>query len=211
MVEDIMPTNSVIDLSHHNGTRLRFNKAKTDGIVGVIQKATQGEVYIDPTFKKNRTAVLEAELLFGAYHFGTGSNGISQAEHFLNTVKPDEHTVVVLDYEDNPTGSTMTLEEARAFVTHIHDKLGRWPGFYSGHTIKRALGTSVDPILKNCWFWLAQYGPTPVVPPCWNTWTMWQYTDGGVGPTPHSVDGIGACDREYYNGTNAQLKSWWGK
>ena len=63
-----MPTNSVIDLSHHNGTRLRFNKAKTDGIVGVIQKATQGEVYIDPTFKKNRTAVLEAELLFGAYH-----------------------------------------------------------------------------------------------------------------------------------------------
>jgi hypothetical protein len=73
MVGDVMPTNSVIDLSHHNGTRLRFNKAKTDGIVGVIQKATQGEVYIDPTFKKNRTAVLEAELLFGAYHFGTGS------------------------------------------------------------------------------------------------------------------------------------------
>jgi hypothetical protein len=52
-----MPTNSVIDLSHHNGTRLRFNKAKTDGIVGVIQKATQGEIYVDPTFKKNRTAV----------------------------------------------------------------------------------------------------------------------------------------------------------
>ena len=39
----------------------------------------------------------------------------------------------------------MTLEEARAFVTHVHDKLGRWPGFYSGHTIKRALGTAVDP------------------------------------------------------------------
>jgi hypothetical protein len=73
MVGDVMPTNSVIDLSHHNGTRLRFNKAKTDGIVGVIQKATQGEVYIDPTFKKNRTAVLAAELPFGAYHFGTGS------------------------------------------------------------------------------------------------------------------------------------------
>jgi lysozyme len=54
----------------------------------------------------------------------------------------------------------MTLEEARAFVTHIKFELGRWPGFYSGHDIKEALGTSVDPILKNCWFWLAQYGPT---------------------------------------------------
>ncbi|MGZ5988883.1 MAG: glycoside hydrolase family 25 protein [Rhizomicrobium sp.] len=209
-----MTSNSVIDLSHHNGTRLRFDKAKEDGIVGVIQKASQGEGYVDPTFKKNRTATLAAGLLFGAYHFGTGSNGVSQAEHFLETLgldkEPDNKTVVVLDFEDNPTGSSMTLEEARAFVVHVHDKLGRWPGFYSGHTIKRALGTSVDPILKNCWFWLAQYGPTAVVPPCWTTWTLWQYTDGGVGPAPHSVNGIGACDREFYSGTNAQLKTWWG-
>ena len=77
-----MASNSVINLSHHNGTRLRFDKAKEDGIVGVIQKATQGEGYVDPTFKKNRSAVLAAGLLSGAYHFGTGSNGISQAEHF---------------------------------------------------------------------------------------------------------------------------------
>ena len=55
-----MASNSVIDLSHHNGTRLRFDKAKEDGIVGVIQKATQGEGYVDPTFKKNRSAVLAA-------------------------------------------------------------------------------------------------------------------------------------------------------
>jgi lysozyme len=203
-------SNSVIDLSHHNGGRLNFAKAKADGIVGVIQKATQGEAYVDPTFSRNKAAVLEAELLFGAYHFGTGSNGISQAEHFLDAVQPDEKTVVVLDFEDNPTGSTMTLEEARAFVTHIHDKLGRWPGFYSGHTIKRALGTSVDPVLKNCWFWLAQYSSTAVVPHCWNKWTMWQYTDGGSGPEPHKVDGIGACDREYFNGTVAQLRTFWG-
>ena len=36
-------SNSVIDISHYNGTRLRFDKAKADGIIGVIQKATQGE------------------------------------------------------------------------------------------------------------------------------------------------------------------------
>src|SRR5215813_912011 len=44
---------------------------------------------------------------------------------------------------------SMTLEEARAFVTHIKFELGRWPGFYSGHDMKEALGTLVDPILKN--------------------------------------------------------------
>jgi lysozyme len=205
-----VPTNSVIDISHHNGANLNFGKAKADGLVAVIQKATQGETYVDPTFSKNRADALKARLLFGAYHFGTGANGVSQAKHFLDTVKPDDETVVVLDFEDNPAGTSMTLEEARAFATHIKSELGRWPGFYSGHTIKKALGTTVDPVLKNCWFWLAQYGPTAVVPPCWKKWTMWQYTDGAVGPEPHKVDGIGRCDREYFNGTAAQLKSWWG-
>lgn len=206
-----MTSNCVVDLSHHNGGRLNFAKAHEDGILGVIYKATQGQSYVDPTFKRNTAAAFEADLLIGAYHFGTGSNGVTQAEHFLNTVQPDKNTVVVLDFEDNPAGSSMTLEEARAFVTHIHTKLGRWPGFYSGHTIKRALGTAVDPVLKNCWFWLAQYGPTAVVPPCWSKWTLWQYTDGGVGPVPHDVKGIGRCDRNVFNGTTAELKSWWGK
>ncbi len=204
-------SNCVIDISHHNGTNLNLTKAKAAGILGVIQKATQGEDYVDATFKANKAAALKAGLLFGAYHFGIGSDGVAQADHFLSVVKPDASTVVVLDFESNPTGPSMNIDEARAFVTHIQSELGRWPGFYSGHDIKAALGTTVDPVLKNCWFWLAQYGPTAVVPPCWNDWTLWQYTDGGAGPNPHTVDGIGACDRDYFNGSAAQLQSWWGK
>ena len=103
----------------------------------------------------------------------------------------------------------MDLEEARAFVSHVKDKTGRFPGFYSGHDIKAALGANTDPILSQCWFWLAQYGPTPVVPPNWSTWTMWQYTDGAVGPKPHEVDGVGRCDRDKFNGTDVQLKKLW--
>ena len=99
------PSNSVIDISHYNGTRLRFDKAKADGIIGVIQKATQGASYVDATSRRNREAVLSAGLLFGAYHFGDGSDGTLQAKHSR---------------------------------------------IYSGHDIKEALGTSVDPILRNC-------------------------------------------------------------
>ena len=152
--------NSVVDISHHNGN-VNLKRAAEAGILGVIQKATQGEQYIDPTFKRNRARAGDAGLWFGAYHFGTGANGVSQARHFLSATAPDESTLVVLDFEDNPAGTTMSLEEARAFVTHIHAELGRWPGFYSGHTIKRALGTTVDPVLSNCWFWLAQYDRRP--------------------------------------------------
>src|SRR5262249_8754118 len=95
--EDAMPakrSNSVIDISHHNGTKLRFDKAKADGIIGVIQKATQGESYVDRTFGRNREAILAAGLLFGAYHFGDGSDGTLQAKHFLNVVQPDANTVI---------------------------------------------------------------------------------------------------------------------
>lgn len=201
--------NSVIDLSHHNGT-VDFAKIAADGVVGVIHKATQGTADVDPTYATRRPAALSAGLLWGAYHFGTGSDGVAQAEYFLNVVQPDASTLLVLDFEANPQGPSMSLEEARAFVTHVQSATGRFPGLYSGHYVKDLLGTQSDPVLANCWFWLSQYGPTPVVPVNWNTWTLWQYTDGAAGPDPHEVDGVGYCDRDTFNGDEARLHALWG-
>jgi lysozyme len=103
----------------------------------------------------------------------------------------------------------MTLEEARAFVTHIQAVTGTWPGLYAGHYLKELLGTNRDPVLTNCWLWLSQYGPTPVVPATWATWTIWQYTDGAAGPPPRDVPGIGRCDRDKFHGTQADLEQFW--
>lgn len=200
--------NVVIDLSHHN-VDPDFAAAVEDGIVGVIHKATQGLTNTDPTYSGRRSSAQTHDLLWGAYHFGTGSDGVQQAEHFLKVVDPDEDTLLVLDFEANAQGPSMTLEEARAFVTHIEQVTGRFPGLYSGHFIKELLGTSTDPVLSQCWLWLAQYGPTPVVPSSWPTWTMWQYTDGALGPEPHIVAGVGRCDRDRFNGTAAALKRLW--
>src|SRR5262244_1591893 len=192
--------NAVIDLSHHN-QNLDFQQIQSQGgIQGVIHKATQGLRFVDPAYLDNQTKARSAGLLWGAYHFGTGSDGVQQAEFFLESADPDDETLLVLDFEANPQGPSMTLEEARAFVTHLHDATGRWPGLYSGHYIKELLGTNRDSVLANCWFWLSQYGPTPVVPANWASWTMWQYTDGAMGQTPHSVQGIGLCDRDKFAG-----------
>ena len=201
--------NSVIDLSHHN-QNLNFQQIQSQGgILGVIHKATQGIRFRDPDYESNRADALSAGLLWGAYHFGTGSDGVQQAEFFLESVSPDGQTLLVLDFEANPQGPSMTLEEARAFVTHVQGVTGRWPGLYSGHYVKELLGASEDPVLANCWFWLAQYGPTPVVPANWQTWTMWQYTDGAQGPDPHSVAGAGRCDRDMFIGDEADLRGLW--
>ena len=203
------PLNVVVDISHHNGN-VNFVKVKDAGIIGVIQKATQGQGNVDPTYKTNKSKATDAGLLWGAYHFATGSDGLKQADNFLSVVGNDPKTLLVLDFEPNLTGPSMSLEEARAFVTDVNEQTGRYPGFYSGHFIKQLLGANADPVLANCWFWLAQYGKTAVVPPNWPTWTMWQYTDGVIGPEPHTVSGIGRCDRDKFNGSEAQLRKLWG-
>lgn len=200
--------NAVVDLSHHNAN-VDFNAAKQDGIVGIIHKATQGLTYTDPTYADRKKQAIETGLMWGAYHFGTGGDAITQANHFLDVVQPGPNDLLVLDFEENRQGSTMTLKEAEDFVSYIHEKTGHWPGFYSGKDIKEALGNRTDTLLTNCWFWLAQYGPRAKVPPAWETWTMWQYTDGNFGPEPHEVNGIGKCDRDKFNGDLAALKKLW--
>ncbi|MCP4352674.1 MAG: glycoside hydrolase [Desulfobacterales bacterium] len=200
-------SNCVIDLSHHNRVA-DFQKVKADGIVGVIHKATQGFRYKDPKYKSRRAKALDAGLLWGAYHFGVGGDGETQARHFLDNV--DANDLLVLDFENNPSGSSMTLNEAGDFVEFIHDKTGRWPGFYSGHYVRELLGNSGDAILSNCWLWAARYGNnSPIIPAAWAKWTMWQYTDGAAGPEPHTVDGVGHCDRDKFNGSLEEMKTFW--
>jgi lysozyme len=201
--------NVVIDISHHNANP-DFGQAAAAGIVGVIHKATQGLTFKDQMYETNRQKALDAGLLWGAYHFGVGGDGSDQADFFLEFVEPEADTLLVLDYEPNTQGATMSLDDARAFVSQLNDKIGRFPGLYSGSLIKQQLGNNQDPVLAQCFFWLAQYGPTAVVPKNWPTWTLWQYTDGNLGPQPHTVSGIGGCDRDKFNGDLDGLKELWG-
>jgi lysozyme len=201
-------TNAVIDISHHNGT-IDLSNAQRAGVVGIIQKATQGTTYSDPTYQPNFQQAQTLSLLWGAYHFGNGDDGIAQADYFLSAVQPAASTLLVLDFESNTAGSTMSLQDARDFVTHIQAATGRWPGLYGGSYLKEQLGSQADPILQNCWLWLAQYGPTAVLPPGWDTWTLWQFVDGIIVKDPSPIPGINPCDRDYFIDTQAVLQAKW--
>ncbi len=203
----------VIDLSHHNN-HVDFDKVATQ-VGAVIHKVTQGTGYSDPTYADRCTRARDTGLLWGAYHFGDGSDGVVQAEFFLSKVVPGQD-LLVLDLEANPTGPSMPLSEAHAFVTTVFNVTGQYPGLYAGHYLKGLLGAATDSILARCWLWLAQYSSHPIVPPTWPAWTLWQYTDGAAGPNPQPVAGVGACDRDMFNaeaaGVSADaagLKSFW--
>lgn len=63
-------------------------------------------------------------LLWGAYHFGTGADGTAQAQHFLDLVGTFDNTLLVLDFEQNPGGDSMTLQQARDFVIQVNKVTG---------------------------------------------------------------------------------------
>jgi lysozyme len=203
-MSSIQGLNVVIDLSHFN-TVISFSEVKTDGVVGVIHKATQGTDWEDPTYAARKQQAQAAGLWWGAYHFGTDADGAAQAQYFLSKVNPGPNDLLALDFEENPQ-SQMTIAQAEQFVTEVFDQTGRYPGFYSDELAGKMLGSNMSSILANCWFWRAQYDESPPsVPPTWSTWTMWQYTSSGL------VSGIsGGCDRDTFNGSMDDLSRLWG-
>ena len=67
---------SVIDVSHWEDP-IDFKKVAADGIVAVIAKATQGARGIDETYASYKEAAEPYKLLWGSYHFGTGSENVA--------------------------------------------------------------------------------------------------------------------------------------
>jgi len=206
--------NAVIDLSHWN-TVSNFDFVRRSGIYGVIHKATQGTTGCDPAFQERRQEALEAGLAFGAYHFGTGDGSPEQqVDHFLNVAGHD--LLLALDFETNPSGASMSLGQAEAFVQGVFDRTGRYPGLYGGYALRMAIeqGGEVPryrSILSRCWLWVAEYADSPTVPALWRNWTLWQYTDGTQGPEPHTVPGVGTCDRDQFNGDHEELAQFWAQ
>jgi lysozyme len=201
-------TDAVIDISHHNGN-INLANAQQVGILGVFHKATQGTTLRDPMYTTNRAQAQQLGLLWGAYHFGDGSDGAAQANYFLQTVQPGAGMLLALDFEQNPSGPTMTMQQARDFVTQVQSATGIWPGLYGGGYLKGLLAGLADPVLSNCWFWLAEYGPAAQLPPGWANWTLWQYLDGAIVKDPNPIPGITPCDRNYYCDTSDTLQAKW--
>jgi lysozyme len=184
----------IVDLSHFNAEP-DFAAAKDAGVVAVIHKATQGIAFVDPMYATRSAAARAAGLLWGAYHFATGDDPVAQADFFLEKVSA---AVLVLDFELNPEGASMTVAQAQIFVERIHAMTGRWPGIYGSDYLRESAGS-----FAGCWLWIADYSVKVSIPEGWNTWTLWQFTSTAT------IAGIGPCDESRFNGTAAGLREFW--
>ncbi len=205
-----MPNFRVIDIFH--GTEsVEFAAARAGGGLGVIHKSRQGSGFADDKYAQPRTAAVAQGLLWGAYHFGTSADVSAQVKNFLDTAKPDDNTLLALDFEKNePNPSdTMSLTQAKQFVAMVQAKTGRLPVLYGGAMLKESLGNAVDPDLAQCRLWWAEYASARKLPVTWLNYFLWQYTDGASGPEPRKAPGVGPCDCNTFDGSPLDLAQQW--
>jgi lysozyme len=195
----------VVDLSHYQTVSQNFSITAAAGIAAVILKATQGTGFIDPTFLPRVAEARAAGLLVGAYHFLDGSNPAQQVANFLTIAKSEGGVDwLAVDWEPYPSSQASIIGAAQA-VASIQAATGSWPILYTIRYMLSAPNTT----LSRCPLWLAEYGSSPVCPPGWTEWKLWQHTDGTVGSGVVPVPGIGPCDRSGFAGTIVQLGQWW--
>ena len=200
----------IVDLSHFDDVR-DWDAVKAFGILGVINKATEGEGSVDRTYEIRRRPARERGLHYGAYHFLRPGDPVQQADRFLevalDVAQPDD-VLLALDHEDR----RVPLNDAKRFLQRVFDRAGRRAVLYSGFLIKQQLGNRRDPFLAQHRLWLSHFSARPVAPPNWAAPWIIQFTGDGQGPGPHAVPGIsipGGIDLNHYGGTAQQLGEEW--
>jgi lysozyme len=212
-----MTIDGVIDLFH--GDKVTdFSVMRKAGIVGVINKATQGSSFVDPTFTQRVTAERDAGLLVGAYHFCDASPIARQAANLLHAIKGSGPLIVALDAEPNGS-STTTIKQTAALMLSLAASFHKLPIIYVGRFGPDGNGTGFpDPVLRRCPLWVPSYGTNsaalnrvlamvgllPRLPAGWSSAWLWQFTDKAI------VPGVrGPVDRSRFNGSGALLQATW--
>lgn len=195
----------------YHGDKLDIPLLANNGPVALILKSTQGISYTDPTFAARLTQARDVGLLVGSYHFADGTDPKQQVAHWLDVAMPRAKELVAFDWENNPSGRTMTYTQACVFVQEVHDRLGRWPMIYGSNLLKENIPAG-DSILFKCPLWLASYNATPKLPRGWPKYDLWQFTgdDQNKVVSPHWFPGAEApLDISQFDGTIAELRNRW--
>jgi len=225
-----MGLDAVIDISR-GVTVSDFRQVRRSGIFGIIHKASEGRDYADSACAARRPQAEAAGLLWGTYHYGTGSSsGGEQAAFFLAQSRPGPRTLLALDLEanDNNPSNSMRLDQAEDFVRTVANATGRLPIVYvhpiwangdplPGSGLTFGARITPDSILARCGLWVSDYHDSPEIPFAWaaSGWKLWQYAgDESAGRPAYNqtsiVQGVSHCDRNLFNGDSAALNQFWG-
>lgn len=168
-----------IDVSRYQG-KIDWNlffKKNNGTIKFVYCKATEGMRHVDKNWERNKTALQNKEIGFGAYHFFIPSaNASQQAEHFLNHYVPAKHDLPpVLDVETESVPDDKLIQRMKEWLKIVEQKTGRRPVIYTSYHF---YDTKFRNRFAGHQFWIANYSKkeSRVKDECI---IHWQYSDKG--------------------------------
>lgn len=171
-----------IDISSYQG-EVNWPVLASQNIDFAFIKATEGSSFVDPCFEYNFAEAQKCGLSVGAYHFFSfDSGGDTQAENFINTVKPFTGMlppVIDLEFygdkEKDPPLRDAVTKELSALLTALEAHYGLKPIIY-------ATGRSYDCYLSGDYadydIWIRNVITSPRLSDG-RQWTFWQYANRG--------------------------------
>jgi GH25 family lysozyme M1 (1,4-beta-N-acetylmuramidase) len=195
-----------LDVSGHQPS-IDWAAVRSSGAQFAYVKATEGTGFVSPQFASQYNGSYQAGLIRGAYHFARPdiSSGAAQATFFTahgGGWSADGQTLPgALDLEPNPRGSQCYGLNHGAMVTWIagfaqtyHALTARWPVIYTTSRWWTACTGGYGGFASRDPLWIA--GTASPLPAGWNTYTFWQYAQGGTFPG----------DQDIFNGSRAMLR-----
>jgi GH25 family lysozyme M1 (1,4-beta-N-acetylmuramidase) len=187
-----------IDVSRWQGW-IDFAKVRASGKRFVIAKATEGRLYTDDAYSRNRAGAIAAGLAFTAYHYAhpdaTAGDATNEANHFLAVAGLRRGMLIpALDLENGGALGTSGLQGwVKTWLKRVDAVLGVKPMIYTTPGFwQRYMGDTT-------WFaangyrvvWVAHWNAQSPATPASNwggqAWTFWQYSSCGT------VSGISGC------------------
>jgi GH25 family lysozyme M1 (1,4-beta-N-acetylmuramidase) len=161
-----------------------FNKAKNAGAKFVLIKTSQA-TWLDQDYTMNWQNAKLAGIPRGGYHYMDWTvSAIKQARFFAGVLEKDMGELEpVLDFEcrTNVPIKPVACKAVYDFVNEFENITEVKPTIYTSPSFWIEFG-STNIYWREYKLWIANYYKSfPTIPPPWNKWYMWQFTDRGDG------------------------------
>ena len=172
---DVSDNNRTVDWSRVIASRCGF----------ALIKAAEGASYRDTQFAANWAATKAEGLPRGGYHFFRPyRNGEAQAKNFLSALGTDTGELPCsVDVEVLPETPDIPsfLDDMRTWLTVVGRATGHAPWIYTCKRVWQLLGNPLG--FEAYGLWVTHWNtPRPSLPPSWQSFNAWQYSDEGSIP-----------------------------
>ncbi|MCB1386767.1 MAG: glycoside hydrolase family 25 protein [Nitratireductor sp.] len=198
-----------VDVSRWQG-RIDWPHLRRQGANFAYIKATEGDDFADPEFRRNWNAAASAGVPRGAYHFFHWcSYGSHQAEWFIRNVPKEKGALPpVIDVEWNHASRTcrykpspaIVRQKMKVFMEKVERHYGQKPIIYTSPDF---YDDNLKGHFRNHSFWLRSVAAHPKKRYPGQDFAFWQYSGTGL-----SADHSTQIDLNVFNGTARSWRRW---